>query len=127
MKLDLFTAIGVAIGGVIIAFFVTNLLLPTIEPFEFMSIDKTANSTAAQNGYDYASLSQPNNEVFNYDALNPTVEVYVGECEEYDANGNCVDSDDKNNDYDNAEDENNENNENGEEDSDSGSNEQENE
>ena len=124
MKLDLFTAIGVAIGGVLIAFFVTNLLMPQLEDFTFTAIDKSANSAAASAGYDYASLSQPNNEIFNYDALNPTVEVYVGECDEYDANGNCVDSSDNNNDYDNAEDENNEN---GEENSDSGSNEQENE
>ena len=124
MKLDLFTAIGVAIGGVIISFFVTNLLVPQLKDFEFMAIDKSANSAAASNDYNYADLNQPNNEIFNYDALNPTVEVYVGECEEYDANGNCVDSADNNNDYDNVEDENNEN---GEEDSDSGSNEQENE
>ena len=126
MKLDLFTAIGVAIGGVLIAFFVTNLALPELKAFEFKAIDETANSTAAQNNYDYASLSQPDDEVFNYEALNPTVEVYVGECEEYDSNGNCVDSEDNNNDYDNA-DEDGENNENGDENSDSGTNEQENE
>ena len=94
----MFTAIGVAIGGVLIAFFVTNLLIPELEPFSFMAIDKSANSTAAENDYDYANLSAPDNEVFNYDALNPTVEVYVGECEEYDANGNCVEQADNNND-----------------------------
>lgn len=125
MKLDLFTAIGVAIGGVLIAFFVTNLLIPELEPYSFTTIDEASNSTAAENGYNYSNLSQPDDEVFNYEALNPTVEVYVGECDEYDANGNCVEHEDNNNDYDNAEDQ--ENNDEEDTDSDSGTYEQENE
>ena len=34
-------------------------------------------------------LSEPNTEVFNYRALNPTVEVYI-DCTNYDASGSCV-------------------------------------
>lgn len=83
MKLDLFTSIGVAIAGVVIAFFVTNLMIPEIEDFSYQTIDTKSTTN-------YADLTQPNPEVFNYDALNPTVEVYVGECEQYDDNGNCV-------------------------------------
>ena len=123
MKLDMFTAVGVAVGGVLIAFFVTNLLFHEPEPYSVPVIDTAASSTA--DNYDYANLSEPDNEVFNYDALNPTVEVYVGECDEYDADGNCVDHEDNNNDYNNAKDENVDN-EDGE-DSGSGTNEQENE
>ena len=123
MRLDMFTAIGVAIGGVIIAFFVTNLLFQEPEPYSVPIIDTSASSTA--DNFDYANLSEPDNEVFNYDALNPTVEVYVGECDEYDSDGNCVDHADNNNDYNNATDESADN-EDGE-DSTSGTNEQENE
>ena len=122
MKLDMFTAIGVAIGGVLIAFFITNLLFKEPEPYSVPIIDTSASSTA--DNFDYANLSEPDNEVFNYDALNPTVEVYVGECDEYDSDGNCVNHQDNNNDYNNAQDE-DINNEDG--DSDSGTNEQENE
>ena len=90
MKLDLFTSIGVAIVGVLIGFFVTNLIVQPIGDFSFQSVDDSANGDVAKNGYNYANLTEPNPEVFNYDALNPTVEVYVGECEEYDDNGECV-------------------------------------
>lgn len=120
MRFDLFTSIGVAIAGVIVAFVVTNLVLPGFETYEFKVVDKTQNATAAEAGYDYSSLTSPDNEVFNYDALNPTVEVYVGECFEVDADGNCVEQSTE-------EDEEGENNENGEEGTGSEENEQENE
>ena len=89
MKFDLFTSIGVAIAGIVIAFFVTNLLVPGLTDFSFRALDDTANVNSA-NGYNYADLTSPNPEVFNYEALNPTVEVYVGECEAYDENGECI-------------------------------------
>lgn len=123
MKLDMFTAVGVAVGGILIAFFVTNLLFTEPDPYQVPIINTSASSTAEN--FDYASLSEPDNEVFNYDALNPTVEVYVGECDEYDADGNCVDHEDNNNDYNNAKDESADNED--EADSDSGTNGRENE
>ena len=89
MKFDLYTSIGVAVVGIIVAFFVTNLFLPSLEDFKFTAIDDTSNANSSNN-YNYADLTEPSNEVFNYDALNPTVEVYVGECESYDENGNCL-------------------------------------
>ena len=116
MKLDMFTAVGVAVGGILIAFFVTNLLFTEPDPYQVPIINTSASSTAEN--FDYASLSEPDNEVFNYDALNPTVEVYVGECDEYD-------HEDNNNDYNNAKDESADNED--EADSDSGTNGRENE
>lgn len=90
MKKELFSAIGIAIAGVLIGFFVMNISIPELSDFSFQAINDAANSTAAANGYNYASLVDPDAEVFNFDSLNPTVEVYVGECAEYDENGNCV-------------------------------------
>ena len=39
-----------------------------------------------------SQTAEPNVGIFNYKALNPTVEVYVGNCEEYNAVGECVDT-----------------------------------
>ena len=77
MKTDLFTSIVAAIAGVLIAFFVTNLFIGPIEEVTYKTVT--------------AEVVDPNPEVFNYRALNPTVEVYVGECTEYDATGMCID------------------------------------
>ena len=81
MKTDLVTSIGAAILGSIIAFVAVNMLLPEIEPVSFKKIDDPSMS------YD---LTEPDEEVFNARALNPTVEVYVGDCTEYDIYGNCI-------------------------------------
>ncbi|MBQ3465091.1 hypothetical protein IJH15_02630 [Candidatus Saccharibacteria bacterium] len=80
LKTDLATSIVAAIIGLLIAFFVANLLTGEIEPFTYRTIETTVN----------ADLGEPNREVFNYRALNPTVEVYVGSCAEYDSNGECI-------------------------------------
>ena len=72
MKTDLFTSIVAAIAGVLIAFFVTNLFIGPIEEVTYKTVDATVT----------AEVVDPNPEVFNYRALNPTVEVYVGECTE---------------------------------------------
>lgn len=80
MKTDLTTSILAAVIGVIIAFFVCNMFIPGIEDFTI----KTLGTNLTY------SLAEPNSEIFNYRAVNPTVEVYVGQCKEYDANGNCV-------------------------------------
>lgn len=80
MKTELITTIFAAVVGVLISFFVCNLLVGQISSVSFTTIDSNVD----------ANLSDPNPEVFNYKALNPTVEVYVGDCAEYDANGDCV-------------------------------------
>ena len=71
MKTDLATAIGTAIVGIAIAYILCNLFVGPIEDVSF----KTVTSTAS------ADVNDPNPEVFNYKAINPTVEVYVGDCE----------------------------------------------
>ena len=80
MKTDLFTSIVAAIAGVLIAYFVTNMFIGPIEEVTYPTVDSAVN----------ASLADPNPEVFNYRALNPTVEVYVGECEVFNEFGECV-------------------------------------
>lgn len=81
MKTDLATSILAAVLGVAVAFVVVNALIPAIEPVSFQKLDTTDMS------YD---LTEPDVDVFNYRALNPTVEVYVGDCDEYDDFGNCI-------------------------------------
>lgn len=81
MKKDLASSIGLAILGAIIAYFVCNLLIPPIEDFSFKTVDSSVN----------ANITDPNPEIFNYKAINPTVEVYVGDCTEYNDYGECID------------------------------------
>ena len=80
MKTDLATSIGVAIFGLILAYFICNLFIGEIEPVTIKTVDSSIN----------LNLSEPSPEVFNYKALNPTVEVYVGDCAEYNSYGECV-------------------------------------
>lgn len=70
MKTDLVTSIVAAIVGTVAAYFICNFIVPKIESFSYTTLDSTLN-------YD---LDEPNIEVFNYRAVNPTVEVYVGNC-----------------------------------------------
>lgn len=80
MKVDLTTAIIAAIVGVVIAYLLTgSVILSDPKPVSIKSLDDTSAS----------SLSQPSEEVFNYRALNPTVEVYI-DCTNYDASGSCI-------------------------------------
>ena len=81
MKSDLATAIVAAVLGFIVAFFVTNLFIPAIDPVSFGTLTTQADNT----------LAEPDENVFNYKALNPPVEVYVGECQNFDENGECLD------------------------------------
>ncbi len=81
MKKDLLTSIGTALLGAIIAYFICNLFLSPIEGVSFKSIETETT----------AEISEPSPEVFNYRALNPTVEVYVGDCQTYDDYGECID------------------------------------
>ena len=81
MKTDLATSIIAAIAGVLISFFVCNLLTGSIENATVDTIETTVN----------ADITDPNPEVFNYKALNPTVEVYVGNCDgQYNEAGECI-------------------------------------
>jgi len=80
MKTDLVTSITAAVLGAVIAFFVCNLFLPARENVSIKTLEN------ADSNY---TLSDPNVDVFNFRALNPTVEVYVGDCTEYDENGKC--------------------------------------
>lgn len=80
MKNDLATAIAVAIVGFLIAFFAADLLTGDIESYSYETIDESVS----------IDLTDPNPEVFNYRALNPTVEVYIGSCIEYNSNGECI-------------------------------------
>ena len=81
MKADLATTIIAAVIGVVGGYFLVSLILPKTEPVSF----KTVNSNMSY------SLAEPDPEIFNYRALNPTVEVYVGDCQTYNANGECID------------------------------------
>lgn len=81
MKTDLFTAVVAAVAGVVVAYIVCNIFLPELENVTFSVLGADTN---------YSSLTQPDADVFNYRAVNPTVEVFVGDCEEYDANGECI-------------------------------------
>lgn len=80
IKTDLATAIGATIFGVLVSFFVCNLFIGPIEDVAVKTVDSNIN----------ADLVDPDKEIFNYKALNPTVEVYVGSCIEYNANGECI-------------------------------------
>lgn len=75
---DIITIVIIAAIGTLGAFFTVNAL---------MGDPKDASVT-----YKYiepvdAALAEPDPEVFNSDAINPTVEVYVGNCLDADQNG----------------------------------------
>lgn len=80
MKKDLATAIIAAVAGTVIAYIATNFLIPPIENVTYKTIDEEVS----------IDLPEPNAEIFNYRALNPTVEVFVGNCTEFNENGECI-------------------------------------
>lgn len=79
MQKDFVTAVVAAIAGVLIAYFVTNMFIGPIESVTFKTVDPTFS----------IDLTEPNAEVFNFTALNPTVEVFVGGCEPGDTSEEC--------------------------------------
>lgn len=86
MKNDLATAIITAVIGVVASYFLAGLFFGEIEDFTISSVDPNLT----------VELADPNADIFNYRAVNPTVEVYVGECDDYDqSTGTCTD-DEKN-------------------------------
>lgn len=103
MKMDLVTSIAVTVVGIILGFFVTNLVVPPLQDFSFPTVDIKADEANA-----YATLVDPDPNVFNSRALNPTVEVFVGGCKEYALDGKCLEEDDSNNQEEDDENEDNE-------------------
>ena len=77
-KSDIITVILIASIGVIISIILTNTFLgnPDERSVSFKSITEIS-----------ADLAEPDPETFNVEAINPTVEVYVGDCEDTDQNG----------------------------------------
>jgi len=76
---DIFTLILIAGIGTLVAFFVCQTLLgdPSTASVKFKTVNRTVSS----------SLTDPDPEVFNSLSINPTIEVYVGDCEDIDQNG----------------------------------------
>lgn len=75
---DLITVILIAVSGTLAAFFIVNILLGN--PSELTKEVKTIDVVSPE-------LAAPDPEIFNKDAINPTIEVYVGGCEDIDQNG----------------------------------------
>ena len=77
-KSDIITVILIASIGVIISIVLTNTLLgnPDERSVSFKSIVQVE-----------PDLAEPDSEIFNIAAINPTIEVYVGACEDIDQNG----------------------------------------
>jgi len=76
---DIFTLILIAGIGTLAAFFVCQTLLG--DPNQASTKFKTVNRVIS------SELVTPDPEVFNSTAINPTIEVYVGDCEDIDQNG----------------------------------------
>ena len=77
-KTDLFAIVVIAVVGTVAAFFICNALLG--DPNEKSVTFKTINPISSK-------LESPDPEIFNADAINPTVEVYVGNCVDEDQDG----------------------------------------
>ena len=80
MKKSIITSILVAIIGFTVSFFVAGLMFPGFENFTIKVLDTDTS----------ASVTEPSDDIFNFRAINPTVEVYVGQCKTYNANGECI-------------------------------------
>ena len=75
---DIITVILVAGIGIFAAILLCNMILGN--PDERSVTFKTVQVVDA-------TLASPDPEVFNQDAINPTVEIYVGNCEDLDQDG----------------------------------------
>ena len=75
---DIFSIIIIATVGTLVAYFAVNSFLgdPNMKSENITTIDAIT-----------ADVLEPDPELFNAAAINPTVEVYVGECEDIDRNG----------------------------------------
>lgn len=79
---DIVSIVAVAILGIVVAIVAVNSILGDIS-------DKSATfrSIEAVN----SNVGTPDPEVFNQDAINPTVDVYVGTCVDKNGNGQLDD------------------------------------
>lgn len=75
---DIITVVIIAVVGTIAAYFGVNMLLGN--PADATYQIKTIGDISTE-------LADPDPEVFNREAINPTIEVYVGNCEDVDQNG----------------------------------------
>jgi len=75
---DIISIAFIAILGIVASSFIVNWLLG--DPDEATETFKTISVVDAD-------LAEPDSEVFNSDAINPTIEVYVGNCVDEDNNG----------------------------------------
>jgi hypothetical protein len=75
---DIFSIIIIATVGTLLSYFFVNSLLgnPDLEIVNIKTIQEIS-----------PNISSPDPELFNPEAINPTVEVFVGECEDLDQNG----------------------------------------
>lgn len=73
---DIISVVMVAVIGSIVAFVMVNMFLGEPQDVSY----KTVTAVNDQ-------LAEPDPEIFNYDAINPTVEVYVGTCTDTDGDG----------------------------------------
>ncbi len=67
-KVELATTIAAAIAGVVIAYFITGLFIGEIESVSVKTVETEVT----------ADLAEPDQNIFNYKSLNPTVEIYIG-------------------------------------------------
>ena len=79
MKTDLISAIVAAIVGVVVTFLILSNVIPNPKPVSVKTISNPAS----------ANVNESNPEIFNYRALNPTVEAYV-DCKSYNTDGSCI-------------------------------------
>lgn len=77
-KADIVTVVIVAVAGLFVSFIVSNILMgdPDLKTESYKTIKVIKNN-----------LKKPDDEVFNPEAVNPTVEVKVGTCVDLDQNG----------------------------------------
>lgn len=75
---DVFSIIIIATVGTLAAYFAVNSILgdPNLRSVQIKTLEDISSS-----------LTAPDPELFNANAINPTVEVYVGDCEDIDGNG----------------------------------------
>lgn len=73
---DIFTVVLVASVGTIVAFILVNMFLKVPDSEKIKTMDVIQST-----------LAEPDPEMYNIDAINPTVEVYVGDCQDADQNG----------------------------------------
>ena len=75
---DVFSIIIIATVGTLAAYFAVNSFLgdPNLRSVQIKTLQDITPSLAA-----------PDPELFNANAINPAVEVYVGDCEDVDQNG----------------------------------------